>query len=215
MKTRKIVAIVFVLCGLVLWPLPAEGTPITIEIEAVVDSVMDEGNYLEGKINPGDTITGFYIYESTTPDSNPSSPSIGRYEHYTPPHGIFLSVSGLDFETDLANVDFLVEVGNDHPWFDPSINKDHYLVRSYNNIPLSNGTLVDHISWQLDDPTGNALSSDDLPTTAPTLNDWQANHLRLEADRKYLVDAHVTSSIPEPATTLLFGLGGLLLRKRT
>ncbi len=202
------VVVVFFLCGLALWPLPAEGTLITIEIEAVVDSVEDEDNYLEGKINPGDTITGFYIYESTTPDTNPSV-YVGDYEHYTSPYGIFLSVSGFKFETDLTNVDFFIEVVNDYP------SGDAYMVGSSNNLPLSNGVSVDPIDWQLGDNTGTALSSDALPTTAPTLNDWQSNRLRLDGERGgYIIDAMVTSAVPEPATLLLFGLGGLLLRKR-
>jgi hypothetical protein len=63
---------------------PVDGYPVTIYIEAVVDSVQDSGNYLEGKISPGNLITGYYTYESTTPDSEPL-PTHGRYEHSTPP----------------------------------------------------------------------------------------------------------------------------------
>jgi hypothetical protein len=126
-----------------------------------------------------------------------------------PPHGIFLSVSGFDFETDPTNVDFLVEIENDHP---PD---DNYLLRSYNNIPLSNGTLVAHISWWLYDPTGSALSSTDLPVTAPVLTDWQSNHLDIHGEKgTFGFSAHVISAVPEPATLSLFGLVGLLLRKR-
>jgi hypothetical protein len=207
MKAGKFLLIVLAVCGLFFWPLPAKATLITIQIEAVVDSVDDSGNYLEGQINPGDIITGFYTYESTTPDSNPLA-TIGRYEHHVPPHGIFLSVEGFDFETDPANVDFLIEITNDYP---PN---DDYFLLSHSNLPLSNGVLVDSISWWLYDPTGSALSTDALPVTAPLLNDWQGNHLRLEGDRTFLIDAHVTSAIPEPTTFLLLGLGGLLLRKR-
>lgn len=197
-----------VMCGLVFWPAIAQATLITIEIEGVVDFVDDPYGYLEGQVNPGDTITGFYIYESTTPDSEPL-PTLGRYEHSTPPHGIFISLGGFDFETDPANVDFLVEVADNYS------STDNYLLRSYNNIPLSNGTLVDHISWQLDDPTNTALSSDALPTTPPALDDWQFNHLRLHGERGgYIIDAQVTSAIPEPASISILCLGGLLLRKR-
>jgi len=191
--------------------LPAKGYPVTIYIEAVVDSVDDRGNYLEGKINPGDPITGWYTYDSDTLDSNPSI-YIGMYEHHSSSSGIKLSLGGFVFQTDQDNVVFLVSVGNAGGPY----SSDNYLIRSYNNLPLSNGTLVDFISWQLDDPTGNALSSDALPTTPPVLDDWQSIvGLRLEGDRAFLIDAHVTSAIPEPATILLFSLGGgWLLRKR-
>jgi hypothetical protein len=205
--------ITIVICALSFWTLPAEAALITIQIEGVVDSVWDEYNYLEGKIKPGDLITGFYTYESTTPDSRPSV-TVGRYEHSTPPHGIFLTIGGFNFETDTSNVDFRIDIINNGTT--GGIN-DGYGLISYNNLPLSNGTLVYGISWWLYDLTGSALSSDALPTTTPVLEDWQINLLRLygEKGRIYIIDAHVTSAIPEPTTVLLFGLGTLLLRKRT
>ncbi len=207
---KGIVVVLFFVLGMV-YSVPAEASLIIIEIEAVVDLVSDDGNYLDGQISVDDIITGYYTYESTTADSSPSG-SIGRYEHYSAPAGISLSVGGFDFETDLSNVDFLVGVGND------SVSgKDTYWLHSYNNLALSNGTAVDDIGWQIEDATGTALTSDSLPTIAPILSQWQSfNHLRLEADRKYLVDAHVTSAvvIPEPATILLLGSGLLFFRKR-
>jgi hypothetical protein len=210
MKAEKIIAIILAMWGLVLCPSLAEATLITIEIEGVVDYVGDPDGYLEGKIKPGDTITGFYTYESTIPDSNPSVIG-GRYEHHTPPHGIFLRVGGFDFQTDLTSVDFLVEIVNGYP---PD---DDYFVLSRYNIPLSNGTLVDSISWWLYDLTGSALSSDALPTTTPVLSDWQTNVLIISGEprgKAFGINAHVTSAVPEPTTILLFVLGGLFLRNR-
>jgi len=184
----------------------ADGAVVTISIEAVVDTVEDEGNYLEGQILPGNIITGYYTYESTTPDSNPLLNG-GRYEYLTPPYGIFLSVGGFDFQTDPANVDFILEITNDYP---PN---DDYLVRSYSNIPLPNGTLVERISWWLNDDSGAALVSTELPVTAPVLSNWPLNNLTIVSDRTFNIDAHVTSAIPEPGTILIFCLGGLFLRK--
>jgi len=195
-----------ILGGLILWPSSAEASLITIEIEAVVDSVSDERNYLEGKITVGDIITGFYSYDSSTPDTNPS-PTVGHYWHYGTPAGISLTVGGWNFQTDSANVEFLIGVGDDGP-----SGNDAYWLTSYENLALANGTLVDSIGWQLEDDTGGALSSDVLPLTGPLLGDWQSNHLRLHGERGgYIIDAHVTSAIPEPGTMLLFGLAGVLL----
>jgi len=209
MNCGIILPFVVIICALSFSARPAHSILITIEITAEVDSVDDPSGYLEGNISVGDTITGTYTYESTTLDTNPS-PYVGAYEHFASPAGIFLSVGGFDFTTDPTNVDFLVEVVNNYP------SGDYYLVRSYNNLALSNGTLVDHISWQLDDSTATALSNIDLPTSPPILDDWQAgNHLRLHGERfGYIVDAHVTSAIPEPATIVLFVIGALLLKKR-
>ena len=193
-----------ILCGLILSPPGAQATLITIDIEAVVDSVSDEGDYLEGNIEAGDIITGFYTYDSSV-TRLPGE----RYQFDSAPCGVFLSAGGFDFETDPSNVYLEMGIGNDLSW------GDTYFFISFSNLPLSNGTVVDGISWSLKDPSGTALSSDALPTTAPILDQWGDNRLRLHGERgQYIVDAHVTSAIPEPATIILISIGGLLLRKQ-
>jgi hypothetical protein len=201
---RRIISIIIVIIS----ALPAQAELITIEITAEVDSVLDGGGrLLEGRINIGDIITGTYTYDSDTQDSNPSS-TVGSYWHYAPPAGISLTVGGFEFQTDPANLRFLVGIGNDST-------SDSYILGSNSNLPLSNGTLVSFIVWQLVDPTATALSSDALPTTPPILGQWQENFLRIGDFRTFFIDAHVTSAVPEPATILLFSLGVLFLRKRS
>jgi len=189
---------------------PVQAEIITIAIEATVDWVDDQDNYLEGNITHGDIITGTYTYDSDTPDSEPAS-TVGDYWHYNSPFGISLSVGGFDFRTDPCNVNFIIEILNDH-----SISEDDgYLLMSYNNLDLSNGVPVDNISWQLDDYSGQAISSTVLTTSAPVLGDWdQPVGLILDSDRRFMVRADVTSAvvIPEPASIILFGLGAVLAR---
>ena len=50
----------------------AQAELITIAIEATVNIAEDDGNYLEGKVNVGDIITGYYTYESSTSDIYPA-----------------------------------------------------------------------------------------------------------------------------------------------
>lgn len=208
-RKRKITILAAcILSGLILNPLGAQATLITIQIEAVVDSVWDDGNYLEGKIGVGDTITGFYVYESTTPDSSPLDPVQGNYWHYAAPAGIALTVGGFNFMTDPFNVAFHVAIRNN------GSRDDSYWLANSNNLALSNGASVDNIVWLLNDNIPNVFSSDALPQTAPFLANWEWNVLDIYADRKYGIRAHVTSAIPEPTTIILLSIGGLFLRKR-
>lgn len=168
---------------------------ITINITAQVAVVDDPDMVLGGAIGVGDTITGTYTYDSTNPDSNPL-PTVGDYQHSSAPYGIRVNAGGFVFETDPSDVDFLVEIVNDHG--DPP--RDGHQLRSYNNLPLSNGATVDHIAWQLDDPTATAVSSEALPTEPPVLTDWESVFgLTLEgydpsdpSEPDYFIRAHVT-----------------------
>jgi hypothetical protein len=171
---------------------------ITINITAQVETVEDPDNILGGAINVGDTITGTYTYDPTTADSN-AAPTVGDYQHTSSPCGITVNAGGFVFRTDPSNVRFIVEICNDHGT--PTA-RDNYLLRSYNNLPLSNGALVEHIAWQLDDPTATALSSEALPTTPPILTHWESIFgLTLTGHdpgdptgSDYFVRAHVTAA---------------------
>jgi hypothetical protein len=140
----------------------------TILIKAKVTAVDDPSNLLGGTIHKGSKITGSYTYNKNTPDSN-TFPEVGDYMHTTSPYGITLSSKGLTFQTDPNDVQFLVELVNDYNGL------DNYLLRSYNNLPLPNGVSVDHIAWQLDDPTMTALSSASLidAPVPPVLKKWE------------------------------------------
>src|SRR5262249_29483429 len=69
------------------------------------------------------------------------------------------------FRTDAKNPYLLIEAVN-------GTNGDSYVVISYNNV-CSQGLGVDLIEWQLDDPTGKALTNDFLLTTPAVLSAWE------------------------------------------
>lgn len=148
-------------------PREEDPTRITMQLTAIVSTVVDPSSVLGGLVEVGDTISGTYIYDSTVEDSFPDT-TVGRYSHSSAPYGIFLEVNGHEFKTDLNDVDFLVEISNDRG----SPAYDFYVVRSYNNAPLTFNVGVEHIFWQLEDETATAVSSTELTTSPPDLADW-------------------------------------------
>ena len=205
---------------------PAVAALISIDITATISRIDDTNGFLTGHIGVGDIIYGTYIYETTTADTNGLS-EVGDYRHTTAPFGITLEVNEYLFRTDPSDVDFLVEICNDH-----NNNHDAYLLRSYSNlfdisVPLGDPSVTwsreNHISWQLTDfLTHTALASTAgtvLPTMPPVLSDWPDNSLTISSQQiiggsqLFWISADVTSAVlsptptPEPATMRLLGLG--------
>lgn len=150
-----------------LKPLIALHKSSIIGLTATVTQLSDSDNTLNNAIKIGDKIYGYYVYNSGAKDSNPGDTTVGDYWYYSKPYGIFLKTGNIVFKTDPNNVQFLIELVNRD-------GGDNYLIRSYSNLPLSNGIPINHIAWQLDDPSGKALSSDSLQQAPkpPVLNKW-------------------------------------------
>jgi hypothetical protein len=180
--------------GIVFNPASASYARVKIEIRATVTLVDDADNLLNNAVVPGDIITGIYTYDSFAVDSNPLI-EVADYRYTTAPNGIRLHVNGLNFGTDPADVDFLLEVINNYQ------NSDNHVVISYNNlfaISAMGQSVMNIIDWQLDDPTQTALSSTALPRTAPVLADWQSPFglsIFSIGDNFFLIRANVTSAV--------------------
>ncbi len=183
---------------------------VKIAIEANVTGITDEGNYLESNINVGDTITGYYIYDTSTQDSEPSE-SLGRYWHYSYPCGVYLACNDLEFQTDPEDTEFLLQLADNSSLYD----FEGYLFNSYNNL-TANDTPVDTIRWYLEDKNLNNLHTDNLFTYAPDLLEWDFNQLDIRSDRNFNIHAEVTFAevIPEPSSILLLGLGSMLIKRK-
>jgi len=223
-KMKKKIPKIMVL--LLLVPAMCQATVIQIGFTGVVDLVGDSYNLLENGVQAGDSISGFYIYDSETPDSEPEGlMSIGWYQHTTAPYGISLTIGTLTFQTNPANVNFMIGISNNYD----GASLDVYGVASYNNLELDNGTIVDEFGLRFDDYSGTALSSDALLPIPLELSQWESKGLGIhgsgypsppiEGDKSvpFSIIGHIDSVwlVPEPTTLLLFGLGGLFLRKRS
>ncbi len=209
-KKAEILLVLFVVLS--LWSRILRAEIVTIQLTAEITGINDYADLLEGNISVGDIITGSYSYDSDTPDTNPSD-TVGDYRHYDQPYGINLSIGSLVFQTDPDNVNFLVEVANNHIYS----SWDGYLAKSYNNLALSNGVHIGMIYWELQDSSGMALSDISLPTTPPALEDWDYGLgllITFGPRDSSGIQARVTSAVPEPATVLLLTLGSLLLTRR-
>jgi hypothetical protein len=211
METKAGLLLVFVV--LALSAATTNATIVTIGLTAEITNIDRYSQWLNENFKVGDIITGRYTYNTDTPDLFPSNPRSGVYWHYDRPYGISLNANGYTIQSNPDDVMFLVGTF-DRP------DGDCYLLESWINLPISNGILADHISWQLDDESGTALSSDILPTTAPVLGDWGYDWgLRIYFGYKggELLVAKVTSveNIPEPTTLLFFvWVGTVVLVKR-
>jgi hypothetical protein len=142
------------------------------------------------------------------------------YYYYSPPNGISVTINGYSFKSDPDSTDFTVGVINAN--IGELIYRD--ALRFFDVSPISPFDF-DHstyISWELFDPTDQALDSDALPTDID-LTDWSQDLSKLEGlfitginesdgvgkpvslDLRGVVDQ--IQVVPEPTTILLLGSG--------
>lgn len=161
-----------------------------------ISEVDDLGFLLDGSITNGTPFKGYYVFDAETVNSNPGDdPTVADYRHADPALGIVVHAGTYVFRTEPRQVDFLIELVN-RP------EGDSHLLRSYNNT-CSQPLVVDHIAWQLNDPTGAALTDVDLPTTPPDIAAFQSSlGLTVEggsSSKSYFIRGHVEKLTEVPA----------------
>jgi hypothetical protein len=104
-------------------------------------------------------------------------------------------------DTDLNNADFLTEVINNYTGSVVYHYIDSFLLRSYKNSTNRTDLRVDHISLQLDDYTGTALDSVNLPTHKIDVNSFKNSMFGLSIELSDpSVDPHGPNPNPWPNT---------------
>ncbi|MCP5461722.1 MAG: PEP-CTERM sorting domain-containing protein [bacterium] len=215
---KKLMALI-IFCVVSGWY--SQGYSLTVNMFGTISYVDDSDNVLGGVIAVGDTFTGNYTYDFT-PDLEAHSSDTSHYTFTSGMNGLRIVINGIEFKSDVSNLDFLIEIVNDR------LNKDAVSMISYSNL-VSTGLVADTISWQITDASHTAFSNTDLPTTAldpadfpdhpsPNLSIFKTL-LTHSGDYSYIILGNVTftetASIPEPASLILFiiGLAGLVRRK--
>lgn len=193
---------VLLLCG----PVALKAGIKNFAFNGTISTVDDHGFLLDGSITNGTPFKGYYVFDTETANSNSNEdPTVATYRHTDPAFGIVVHAGSYVFRTHPQQVDFLIELVN-RP------GSDNYLLRSYINT-CSQPLVVDHIAWQLDDPTGAALTDVILPTTPPNLVAFQSwSGLTIDGGSPlttYFIQGHVEeitevpAAIPEPPAATL------------
>jgi hypothetical protein len=174
---------------------------IRVYFTAEIGGILDPAGYLPGEIWVGDTLVGYYVYDSEAPDSDPD-PHLGDYAYFLAPNGfVIFEDSGWIFRTDTSDVDIqflLVDslVSN-------CTGCDWYLYRSWNNTgynhQLGQSLPLSYMGIELYDNSGIALENDELPHSAPDLSRWPDEkllYIRGHAD--WTIFANLLTTHPEP-----------------
>ena len=146
----------------------SQSEDVTVRISGEIIDMVDASGLFRNKVSIGDAVTGEYTYNFLTPDSD-DNPIVGDYPHFTSPYGVVVQMGKVIFRTDPNNVNYLIELVNE-----PT--EDFFVFHSYNNLALSKKILAPtEFTWQLNDPSGQALSSDSMQDApkAPDLSKWE------------------------------------------
>jgi hypothetical protein len=203
---KNCAAFMVLVCVLGVFGAECGGAIVEVQIWGWVTSVEDSSGLLDSPIAIDDEITGIYRYDTDTLDSV-ASLEVGRYEYDSIPFGITLNIGQSVFRSKAQDAEFIIEV---HDGYNQ---KDGYLITGSNNMPLTNGTEVDQILWQLEYNNTSVLNSDALTATAPSLENWEVNNLRITLGRssiRGMIDFAQAQVIPEPATAAIMAAGAIM-----
>ena len=182
-----------------------QAVPITFQFTGEITSIYDPSRLLGSRIAIGDHYAGKVVFESTTPDSVPSNPTVGRYES---PGGSFdFQVGEIQIHTGTPRI--IVE---NNPF------GDGLSIGSHLPIELTDFRIIEFSPVSLDG-TASVFSDDSLPLVPPLLSGFLDARFWMQAasldeNRFFVVEGRVETLTPEPSSFLIAcACLGLLTRR--
>lgn len=176
------------------------------EFAGVINGLHDPADFFEGNLQVGDPFTGYYVFDSNTPDSQINDPARGEYiSEYASMSATF---GGKTFSD--SGISCAISVING--------NRDHFYLRAID--VLFNGSYSGSLSISLYDDEATVFNSDNLPTGPVDLLAFEERTFGmlggLPPYNDVKVFGTVTSMIlvPEPGSILLLSIGAFLAAGR-
>lgn len=200
---------------------------IRIQITGTVESLNDYDNALAGQVQVGQRVTGYYSYDRTAPDQD-AHPGNGHFPQDPTKVSMSFEIGTLTFASAThaqPHGMYIADVAN-NSWGDGL-----HVGSAMNNLPLPNGSRVDHMDVDFYDPSATAFNSDALPAAPVDLSDFQEKNIYFSGqgstgnyyDFRVRIDSQQLSSddTPPPGTFQLvasitdvydpgFAFGGML-----
>ncbi len=187
-----------------LWTAPSYAVPITFSFSGTVTNYFYDpstGDTFGGSVGVGTTFTGFYTFESTSPDWSPADPQYGGYHSVLLPYGMEATIGG-NTVSGLSS-DMLIDV-----WNTPGGD-------SYSAVALDFG--FQSLGIQLSGGSSSIFDNDSLPLSPPDIADFAEARFGYAVTDFFgpvvlsvvgtLTELTLVSTIPEPTSLALMSLG--------
>lgn len=189
-----------------------QGALITFEFTGVVTSVTDPDHDLDGLVAAGNTFSGQYTFESTTPDLLPAIAGSGSYQ--ATDGSMFVTIGSLQIDAGRPWIWVIDRTGPD-PY-----QGDEYFVRPVaDSISAQGLQIVEFLPVSFYYLRPDVFSSDALALVPPPLP-WQPNFWmqgRRNGQDHFTVQGQIETLTPEPGSLAVLSacIGLAALRRRT